>query len=350
MKKIKILGAGISGLTAAINLAKAGYKVDVYEKNKDTGMRFHGDMQGLENRKGIDVLEELKQMNIKINFECYPVNNIILTNGVKTSEINTERARYYLVKRGSFDGTVDYDLKKQALEAGIEIHYNKTVPENEVDIVAIGPNFKQITGVAKGIVFNTDLEDMLVLAYGDDLAFKGYSYFIVRNGYACMCSTVIGELDRVNECFENTKEFFEKKYDLNVTSPKIVGGVGSIALNNTYMNGNRMYVGEAAGLQDIVAGFGMRFAIKSGYLAAQSIINDEDYKAVAEKTFENILKAGIVNRYLYEKLFLKNSYSLFIDLLPLCSRHNFSAEKFNILQRMIYPFALSYIKKKYSEI
>ena len=49
MKEIKILGAGLSGLTAAINLAKEGYRVDVYEKNKDVGMRFHGDIQGLEN-------------------------------------------------------------------------------------------------------------------------------------------------------------------------------------------------------------------------------------------------------------------------------------------------------------
>ncbi len=33
MQKIKILGAGISGLTAAINLAKAGYDV-----NQKSGM------------------------------------------------------------------------------------------------------------------------------------------------------------------------------------------------------------------------------------------------------------------------------------------------------------------------
>ena len=46
---IKILGAGIAGLTAAIVLAKSGHLVEVFEKNKDCGMRFHGDLQGLEN-------------------------------------------------------------------------------------------------------------------------------------------------------------------------------------------------------------------------------------------------------------------------------------------------------------
>ena len=49
MKEAKIIGAGLSGLTASIILAQRGYKVDVYEKNKDVGMRFNGDLQGLEN-------------------------------------------------------------------------------------------------------------------------------------------------------------------------------------------------------------------------------------------------------------------------------------------------------------
>ncbi len=52
----KIIGAGLSGLTAAINLAKAGYKVDVYEENKDSGLRFNGDLQGLENWLTVCVL------------------------------------------------------------------------------------------------------------------------------------------------------------------------------------------------------------------------------------------------------------------------------------------------------
>jgi len=46
---IKILGAGLSGLTAGINLAKNGYEVEIFELRNDCGARFKGDLQGLEN-------------------------------------------------------------------------------------------------------------------------------------------------------------------------------------------------------------------------------------------------------------------------------------------------------------
>lgn len=37
---MKILGAGIAGLTAAINLALEGYDVEVYEKRPEIGMQM----------------------------------------------------------------------------------------------------------------------------------------------------------------------------------------------------------------------------------------------------------------------------------------------------------------------
>ena len=66
MKRINILGAGISGLTAAINLSKNGYETVVYERNSDVGLRFHGDIQGLENwSEKQDVIKDLKRFGIK---------------------------------------------------------------------------------------------------------------------------------------------------------------------------------------------------------------------------------------------------------------------------------------------
>ena len=46
-KKIEIVGAGPAGLVAAINLARADFKVTIYEEKPDVGHRFHGDFQGL---------------------------------------------------------------------------------------------------------------------------------------------------------------------------------------------------------------------------------------------------------------------------------------------------------------
>ncbi|HEX7468818.1 MAG TPA: NAD(P)-binding protein [Methanobacterium sp.] len=38
MENVKILGAGPAGLSAAINLSRNGYNVDVFEKNQDVGL------------------------------------------------------------------------------------------------------------------------------------------------------------------------------------------------------------------------------------------------------------------------------------------------------------------------
>ena len=50
-ERIDILGAGLSGLAAATILAKAGKEVHVHEIRKDSGARFDGDFQGIENWK-----------------------------------------------------------------------------------------------------------------------------------------------------------------------------------------------------------------------------------------------------------------------------------------------------------
>ena len=62
---IKIMGAGLSGLAAAIILAKAGKDVHVYDIRKDSGARFDGDFQGLENwTSDKDFFDELEEWGI----------------------------------------------------------------------------------------------------------------------------------------------------------------------------------------------------------------------------------------------------------------------------------------------
>lgn len=353
MKSVKILGAGISGLTAAINLAKAGYKVEVYERNKDVGMRFGGDLQGLENwSEKEDVLDMLKRMNIMINFDRDPFSKIIFTNSVKHAERTMEKPYAYLVKRGNIIGSLDYGLKSQALEIGAVIRFNETLSPEKADIVATGSILSEVCAVAKGIIFETKLEDTIIALFNDKAAFKGYSYLVVTKGYGCMCTVVLDELWRVNDCFRETKKFFFGMTKLDIQNPKNVGGVGSFSIRNTFKKDNNLFVGEAAGLQDLLWGFGMKYAFTSGFLAAQSIINSEDYEKKAKEQFSNKLKSSLVNRFLWEKAgfgnyaFVINRFKNARDLFGLF----YSFHNFNLLQRIIYPVALFYMRRKYPKL
>jgi flavin-dependent dehydrogenase len=349
MNNIKISGAGPAGLTAAINLAKAGYEVDVYERNKDVGQRFYGDLQGLENwSKREDILDEFKKMNIDINFQCDPFKKITAANAIKITEINdSKRPLYYLVKRGNVQGSMDLGLKDQAQDAGVNIHFENVIPKDQADIVATGPISGNTVGVVKGITFETDLEDTATVLFDDDAAFKGYAYLLVTKGYGCMSTVLLDNLNTVNSCFERTKEIFRDIYKFNIQETKKCGGVGCFTLNKTLNNGKNLFVGEAAGLQDLFLGFGIRYAINSGFLAAKSIIDHEDYEAMIKSHFEEKLKAGVVNRYLWEKSG-RNNYSIALDNFEWIIKNFNWISNYNILQKILYPFALRRIKKRYN--
>ena len=65
MKPIRIIGGGIAGLAAAINLSKAGIEVEVHERKTFCG-KHTNDFQFLENWTfDEDVLDDLQSMNIR---------------------------------------------------------------------------------------------------------------------------------------------------------------------------------------------------------------------------------------------------------------------------------------------
>jgi hypothetical protein len=161
IENITIAGAGPAGLT-----------------NYDTGVRFHGDLQGLENwSRGKDVIDELHDMNIKsTNFNYTGFNNLRISNGRRNWDFSCNRPAFYLVRRGDIEGSLDQGLKKTALDSGVNLHF-KMIPPANVDIFATGPNKSEVYIVAKGETFETDAEDMAVGIVDNHAAYNGYSYF-----------------------------------------------------------------------------------------------------------------------------------------------------------------------------
>lgn len=347
---IKIAGAGLSGLTAAINLAKAGYSVEIFESRKDCGNRFKGDLQGLENWSSKkDVLKDLESMNLKLNFDYTPFKKIATSNGNKLDEFIFKKPIFYLVKRGSMQDSIGRGLLRQTKDFKVKIHFNSKINKKDANIIATGPK-PPTSAIDKGIVFETNMNDMAIVLINNTAAYNGYSYLLISKGYGCMCTVVFGKTDLVNKCFKETKNIFSRLVNLEIKNPRIVGGYANFNYEPLLVKGNKLFVGEAAGLQDAFLGFGMRYAITSGYLAAKSIINNVDYKKLIEKRFFKQMRAAIVNRFLFERLG-DNAYQILIGKAKksknlfkiLFMAYNFSYK----FQKLLFPISLITLKKKY---
>jgi flavin-dependent dehydrogenase len=303
-KHIKIRGAGPAGLAAAITLATVDYRVTVYEKAKDCGTRFKGDLQGLENwTSTTNVINEMKGIGIEPNFDCDPFSSLTAIDAARrTTTFCSPQPLFYLVKRGSRPGTLDQGLKEQALALGVEIQFNSPVAEDEVDIVASGPVPHKLCAIDTGIIFETEAEDMAYGMLDDRSSYKGYSYLLITKGYGCMCTVLFDKFSEIHEQFALARGTFEEIIEIDIRNPSQVGGYGNFTTQNTFVKGRQLYVGEAAGLQDLLWGFGIRFAFCSGHLAARCLMEGRDYAAEAKKLFNHGLRTGVVNRTIWEQL------------------------------------------------
>ncbi|HQU34463.1 MAG TPA: NAD(P)/FAD-dependent oxidoreductase, partial [Thermoanaerobaculaceae bacterium] len=64
-RQIRIAGGGLSGLAAAVQLARQGFEVEVFDRHRGGGGRFAGGWQVLENgSRDLDALDELRAMGL----------------------------------------------------------------------------------------------------------------------------------------------------------------------------------------------------------------------------------------------------------------------------------------------
>ena len=351
MKTIRILGAGLSGLSAAINLAKAGYTVDVFEKRSDCGKRFHGDLEGLENwSTKQDVLQILQSMNINTNFKKYPFKTMHLTDGKEILHNTSKNPIFYILQRGADKNTLDQALKNQAIKSGVTIHFNSKETKENMDIIATGSDEKKRVGVAKGILFQTDSNDMAVALINKNVSNRGYAYLLIAQGIGSMLSVNFLETDmNASVYFNKTYETFTDLFEIDIRNKKNLGGVGCFLYKPRLNENKKLYIGEAAGLQDYLWGFGMRYAISSGFYAALSIIEQKNYKKLIKNNLTSRINRSVVNRYFcvkYGPLFYKN-------LMRLARENNqwhnllFNAYNPSWYSRVIYPFAKRNLIKRY---
>ncbi|HSR36212.1 MAG TPA: NAD(P)-binding protein [Desulfurivibrionaceae bacterium] len=351
LRPVTILGAGPAGLTAAITLAQAGWPVTVYERREAVGARGRGDLQGLENWSDAgDALDLFRSLGLAITFEATPFHELTVLAGEAGEHLfRCQRPAFYLVRRGKEPGCLDHGLAAQAQQCGVTIRCGETLEPEKADIVATGTLHRHHFAVAAGEIFRTDHPDLACGLLSDAAAEKGYAYLLVAGGHGCLCTVFFAGFDRIQAGYAAARQRLLARFPLTRKDPKPFGGAGGFLLANRFAEGNRLRVGEAAGLQDILWGFGMKSAVVSGHLAARSLIAGSDYASAAQARFAGRQRASLVNRYLWER-FAGHDYQRFLRRIGRCRDPLAWLGSFynlNRLHRMVYPFAVAALAGRY---
>lgn len=301
---VQIAGAGPAGLAAAITIAKAGRAAHVFERRAVVGARFHGDFQGLENwSTETDVLEELEAAGIAPTFEHTAFREFTMFDGEGRSYVcRSEKPLWYLVRRGRDLGTLDRSLEQQAIECGATIecsHALDRLPDG--GIVAHGPRRADV--IASGFVFETDAADGAYAAVSDSLAPGGYAYLLVCGGRGTIATCLFDDFHNERRYLTQTVDFFDRHVGIKMQAARHFGGFGNLAWDAPLQRGRLLFAGEAAGLQDALFGFGMRYAMMSGHLAGRAFAEDmpERYAIACRKQLLPFVRTAFVNRALYSR-------------------------------------------------
>lgn len=350
MEKIKILGGGISGLTAAINLKRAGMDVEVHERKGFCGKQIK-DFQFLENwTADDDTLDTLRAMNIETDFYFKPwYSQEILGATLEKFIGKSTKPLMYLVKRGQTEGSIDRALQRQAEKNKIKIFYQSTLNRREADIIATG--LKEPTFVLKGIKFKFDHPDKSIVLLDNNLSSRCYSYFIVNDGVGeIACANPNGfrdlevRLDRTLKKFESILKTKIEKIEERFSSVVNFGFLKKAKVKGQY------FVGEAAGFQDQLAAFGMVYAFKSGYYAAKSIIEGSDYDRLWKEDFLKQLRISSKNRDIYNRL-ANDDFERFVAIMksrnPMV-RYLRGGDDFQLVMKRLYNTPLSFFHLYFS--
>lgn len=298
---IRIAGAGPSGLAAAIALARAGRSVEVHEAKRDVGTRFIGDLQIIEGSSERELVTDfLDRIGVERNFYFRPVTRATFyTANGKARTIRSDDPYGYFIRRGAEEGTLDRGLLAQAQALGVKVIFNSRLKAEDAQIVATGPAAPD--GLAKEMTWKSDGPERIDVYFNHKLSPGGYSYLFIIDGVATFGTAIVADFKKIDEYFDHSLAAAKALQHFDMPGDARTGySYMNFHLKTRATSERSLFVGEAAGFQDYLFGLGIRYALTSGNLAAQAILENRDFDELWKAALQRKQQTSLVNRFLYE--------------------------------------------------
>jgi hypothetical protein len=314
MSKMLIIGAGLSGMTAGICLARDGYEVEIWDRGTAIGGVAHDqevkmkrpiaiadmtpfDIERLSHYLGFDLMPDKKRSNNIAYYTPLPSARFYVS-GIKCDMHFQEDLHMKLVERGPRPSSLDSHLYHTALSAGVKFRYNVAV-ESRKDFSELPPGSIIATGMFRQSFIALDVPYVPAYAYFAIQEFKkhqgpetivyldkytkdyGYFTFINGSGAAIIFQRGAGISVAAQEWFPRR---LKEDEGLEFTDWKIiedyVATPTSSLFNPRLFHDRFILTGTLAGVQDPSWVIGVHGALVSGKIAAMAVQNRD--KALQE--------------------------------------------------------------------
>lgn len=310
-KKIHILGAGLSGMVAGINLARQGYEVLILDKSKKIGGAgiYHpsihatpADLPQLNSYIGIDMTSQFHEA---CDFRVY----------FKKRGYRIPPQDQFGVERGSRKSSMDIFLYEEALKAGVKFEFSRDIknhrelPPGSIIATGLFPEmFESLRVPSHGVYgyaarFETDKPNEYV-AYFDNYIGEYYYHGIVNGFFFGLIFQRRKPVSR--EDVKRCQEYLEEREGLTLKEwVYIENQVPMESVSNPRLFADdKILAGTLAGMMDPFILFGIVGALISGKIAALAVENRE--RALRDfKFYTRNWKENWISRRVFESIPLR---------------------------------------------